>query len=67
MLRDLGPTDPLFVPGMAKPLEEPPNCDSEKFRAMTGDCLAICLILLGAGTTLDHFPLEISTSLLSSI
>jgi len=58
MFNDLGPTEPLFVPGIKKPADEPaPNWESEKFLAIAGECFAIYLILFGAGTTLDHFPL----------
>ena len=67
ILSDLGPTELLLLPGTMKPLEDPPNYEREKLRAIIGEFLAICLILLGAGTTLDHFPLEISTSLFRSI
>ena len=44
-----------------------PMFEMLKFLAILALYLLICLILLGAGTTEDHFPDEISTNLLSKI
>jgi hypothetical protein len=64
MFRLRGPSEPDLFPAA-------PVCVSKfeilKFLAIEELCLAIYLILLGAGTTLLHLPDDISTNLLSKI